>query len=74
MKNPFEELLNNLKENNLHIWDAEERMADMEDFIFDFIKTYYLPHHKPCDIGAEEMQRAEFYLNLADFTDETGEV
>lgn len=60
MKNPFEELLNNLKENNLHIWDAEERMADMEDFIFDFIHRYH----------DSTITKEQFYLNLADFTDE----
>jgi hypothetical protein len=41
MKTPLEQLLQHLKENNLHIWDEEERLADEEDFIFDFINKHF---------------------------------
>lgn len=40
------------------------------ELMLEFIKIYYAPEFLPCDLGAEEMFEAEFYLNLADFTDE----
>jgi hypothetical protein len=47
MKTPLQKLLDHLKDNNIHIWDAEERLADEEDFLFGFVRTYYAPDHKP---------------------------
>ena len=44
------------------------------EIMLEFIKIYYAIEFLPCDLGAEEMFEAEFYLNLADFTDETGKV
>ena len=73
MKTPLHKLLDHLKDNNIHIWDAEERLADEEDFLFGFVRAYYAPDHKPCDLGANEMLQAEFYLNLSDYTDESSD-
>jgi hypothetical protein len=37
---PLQRLLEQLKDNNLHIWNAEELLANEEDFIFEFIKKF----------------------------------
>ena len=50
MKTPLEQLLQHLKDNNIHIWDAEERLADEEDFIFHFINQHF-----------KRITREEFY-------------
>lgn len=37
---PLQRLLEQLKDNNLHMWNAEELLADEEDFIFEFINKF----------------------------------
>ena len=37
---PLQWLLEQLKDNNLHIWNAEELLADEEDIIFEFINKF----------------------------------
>jgi hypothetical protein len=69
MKTPLQKLLDHLKDNNIHIWDAEELLADEEDFLFGFVRAYYLTDCS-WDAGVEELQKTEFYLNLSDYTDE----
>lgn len=61
MKTPLQKLLDHLKDNNIHIWDAEERLADEEDFLFGFINRYH----------NSTTTKEQFYLNLSDYTNET---
>ena len=71
MKTPLQKLLDHLKDNNIHIWDAEERLADEEDFLFGFVRTYYLTDCS-WDVGVLlHYKKQEFYLNLSDYTDES---
>jgi hypothetical protein len=43
MKTPLQKLLDHLKDNNIHIWDAEERLADEENFLFEFVRNVLRP-------------------------------
>lgn len=37
---PLQKLLQQLEDNNLHIWNAEELLANEEDFIFEFLNKF----------------------------------
>jgi hypothetical protein len=49
------------------IVDAHQATQNEQRYLFKFVKTYYAPESRPCDLGAEEMFEAEFYLNYSDF-------
>jgi hypothetical protein len=72
MKTPITRLLQELRKNKCPIPTqvAIEYTQQEQEFLFKFVKTYYAPEFKPCDLGAEEMFEAELYLNLADFLDD----